>query len=174
VVPGVPAVRIQQLQDQGRLTPAAHRRGERLVALFEAFKGLLVLAAGFGLLAVVHQDLQQLAEELVGHFHLNAASGTSRIFLELATRVSDVRLWALALLAFAYASLRLAEAWGLWRGRRWAEWLAVASGAIYVPIEVYELFSGASWIKLATLATNLAIVAYMGRVLWLAAPARRR
>ena len=171
-MPGLPSVRVQQLQDEGRLTPAAHRRGERLVALFEAFKGLLVLAAGFGLLAVLHRDLQQLAEELVGHFHLNPASGTPRIFLELAARVSDVRLWVLALLAFAYASLRLAEAWGLWRGRRWAEWLAVASGAIYVPIEIYELVSGTSWIKAATLAANLAIVAYMGRMLWLAASTR--
>ena len=164
---------IQQIRNEGkrrrhRPHPSHRaRRGERLVALFEAVKGLLVLAAGFGLLAVVHQDLQQLAEELVGHFHLNPASRTPRIFLELATRVSDVRLWVLALLAFAYAGLRLAEAWGLWRGRRWAEWLAVASGAIYVPIEVYELVSGASWIKVATLAANLAIVAYMSRVLWL-------
>lgn len=133
--------------------------------MFEALKGLLVLVVGFGLLSVVNQDLEQLAEELVGHFHLNPASRYPRIFLEVAIRFSDLRLWLLASLAFAYASVRLAEAYGLWRGRRWAEWLAVASGTIYVPIEIYELFTGLSWLKVATLTANLAIVAYMSRVL---------
>lgn len=142
--------------------------GVRVVAVFEAAKGLLILVAGFGLLAVVHQDAEWLAEELVRHFHLNPASRYPRVFLDLADRLADVRLWMLAALAFAYASIRLIEAYGLWRARRWAEWLAVASGAIYVPIEVYELFSGLTPIKVGTLAVNLAIVAYMGWTLWTA------
>jgi len=145
---------------------AGSRRGERLIALFEAAKGLLVLIVGFGLLAVVHQDVEQLAEELVGHFHLNPASRYPRIFLDVTSHFSDLRMWLLATFAFCYASLRLAEAHGLWRGRRWAEWLAVASGTIYVPIELYELFTGLSWIKIATLTANIAIIAYMARVLW--------
>ena len=140
--------------------------GVRVIAALEAAKGLVILLAGFGLLHFVHQDLQTLAEELVRHFHLNPASRYPRIFLDLADRVADVRLWLLALMAFAYASLRLVEAYGLWRHRRWAEWLAAASGAIYVPIEIYELFTGATALKVATLALNIAIVAYMGWTLW--------
>lgn len=145
---------------------AFSRRGERLVAAFEAAKGLLVLIVGFGLLFVVHRDVAQFAEALVGHFHLNPASRYPRIFLDVAGNLSDLRMWLLAAFAFCYASLRLVEAYGLWRGRRWAEWLAVASGTLYVPIEIYELFTGVSWIKVATLAANIAIVAYMSRVLW--------
>ena len=146
--------------------------GVRVVAVFEAAKGLLILLAGLGLLSLVHQDLQALAEDLVRHFHLNPASRYPRIFLELADRAADLRLWLLAALAFAYAGLRLVEAYGLWRGRRWAEWLAVASGAIYVPIEIYELFSGVTPLKAGTLALNVAIVAYMGWMLWTARPVR--
>jgi uncharacterized membrane protein (DUF2068 family) len=41
-----------------------------------------------------------------------------------------------------YAALRFAEAFGRWRGRRWAQWLGAASGAIYVPFEVVELLEG--------------------------------
>jgi uncharacterized membrane protein (DUF2068 family) len=73
-----------------------------------------------------------------------------------------VRLWLLALLAFGYAVLRIAEAYGLWRGRRWAEWFAVASGGIYVPIEIYELFHGLSKIKVGMLTVNVGIVLFMG------------
>lgn len=142
-------------------------RGLKVVALFEGAKGLVVLVAGFGLLAFVHQDLQQLAEELVAHTHLNPAGRYPRIFLELADRVADVRLWLLALLAFTYAAMRLAEAYGLWRGRRWAEWLAVASGGIYVPAEIYALVRGPSALKATTLAVNVGIVAYLAWTLWM-------
>jgi uncharacterized membrane protein (DUF2068 family) len=141
-------------------------RGVRVVAVFEGAKGALVLLAGFGLLSIVHENLQRLAEELVRHYHLNPASAYPRIFLDAAARLSDVRLWLLATLAFAYAALRLAEAYGLWRERRWAEWFAVASGGIYLPIEIYELFQGLSAIKVGTLAVNLGIVLYMGVTLW--------
>ena len=67
--------------------------------------------------------------------------------------------------ALVYASIRLIEAYGLWRARRWAEWLAVLSGGLYVPIEVYEVLSGVSWIKVCTLTVNICIVVYMSYVL---------
>lgn len=136
-------------------------RGLRAIAAMEAFKGALVLLAGFGLLALVHRDAQALAEALVGHLHLNPARGTPRIFLALAANLTNQRLWGLASLASAYAGLRFAEAYGLWHGRAWAEWLGAVSGAIYVPIEVYELVHGVSSLKLVTLAANLIVVAYL-------------
>jgi uncharacterized membrane protein (DUF2068 family) len=148
-------------------TPLTKRRyGVRIVAGFEAGKGVLVLIAGFGLLGVVHRSLREIAEALIRHLHLNPASRSPRIFLDAAERLSDVHLWVLAVLAFAYAGLRLVEAYGLWRHRRWAEWVAVGSGAIYVPFEVWELARGVTWLRLATFGGNLAIVAYMAYTLW--------
>lgn len=139
--------------------------GVRAVALIEAAKGAVILLAGFGLLSLVHKDAQGIAEALVGHLHLNPANRYPRIFIELAGRLTDTRLWLLAGLAISYSSLRFIEAYGLWRERRWAEWFAVASGAIYVPIELYELFAGVSALKLMTFTLNVAVVAYMGYLL---------
>ena len=139
--------------------------GVRLVAVFEAVKGILVLLAGFGLLSIVHQNIQLLAEDIVRHFHLNPASRYPRIFIDVAGNISDSQLWLMAGFALAYASIRLIEAYGLWGGRRWAEWLAALSGGIYVPIEIYELLFGISCIKVCTLIINLCIVAYMSYVL---------
>jgi len=64
-------------------------------------------------------------------------------------------------LALAYSCVRLIEAYGLWRDRAWAKWLAALSGAIYVPFELYELYLGPSGIKVAALVLNVAVVAYM-------------
>ena len=138
----------------------------RAVALFEAFKGALVLAAGCGLLALFHGDAQGFADALVGRLHLNPAKNTPRVFLQLLENISNSQLWLLAGFAAMYATLRFIEAYGLWRGRRWAEWLAALSGGIYVPVEIYELMRGVSWIKVAALLLNAAVVAYMGYTLW--------
>ena len=141
-------------------------KGERVVAVLEAGKGLLVLVVGFGLLAVVDQDVQDVAEELIRTLHLNPARHLPRIFLEAAERASDVRLWVLAAFALGYAVLRLAEAYGLWFGKRWAEWIAVASGSLYIPLEIYAILQRASWIKTTTLVLNVSIVAYIAFALW--------
>ena len=141
------------------------RRGVRLVAAFEAAKGVLIVLAGFGLLTLVHRDVQHMAEIIVRHFRLNPASHYPMIFIQLAGNLSDSKLWMMAVFALVYASIRLLEAYGLWGGRQWAEWLAVLSGGLYVPIEVYELFHGMSWIKAGLLGINIGIVIYMTVVL---------
>jgi uncharacterized membrane protein (DUF2068 family) len=140
--------------------------GVRVVAAVEATKGLLVLAVGAGLFSLIHRDVQATAEHVVRALHMNPASRTPRIFLELTEQLTSTRLQLLALGATAYASLHLVEAYGLWRGRRWAEWLTVVAGGVYVPVEVYELWKGVNWLKAAFLVVNLVIVVYLARELW--------
>ena len=133
----------------------------RAVAVFEAAKGLLVLVAGFGLLSLVHRDAQHVAETIVRHLHLNPARHYPRVFIQAAGRVSSSRLWMLAAGAFAYSMVRFVEAYGLWRLRPWAEWFAIVSGGLYLPVEVYELVHQPTRLKAAILLGNLAVVAYL-------------
>ncbi|HYL89507.1 MAG TPA: DUF2127 domain-containing protein [Burkholderiales bacterium] len=145
-------------------TPTEHKAelaGLRAVALFEALKGSIVLAAGFGLAHAIQGDVGELAEHLVHRLHLNAAKRFPRIFIDLANNLSDRQLWALAALALAYAIFRFAEAYGLWFERRWGEWIAALSGGIYVPVEIYELTRGFSTVKFTALMLNALIVTYM-------------
>lgn len=136
-------------------------QGLRTVAALEAAKGLVVLFTGFGLFALVHQDVQHFAETLVRHAHLNPASHTPRIFLEYAGKLDDARLLQLAAAALAYSGVRLVEAYGLWFDRAWGEGFAAASGAIYLPFELRELYERPSWLVAGLLALNLAVVAFM-------------
>ncbi len=139
--------------------------GLRTVALFEAAKGALVLLAGFGVFALFHHDAQHAAEQLVRHFHLNPASHYPRIFLHFVEAATPPHLYALAAAALAYATVRFVEAYGLWLGRAWAEWFAIVSSGIYLPIEFGELTKGITWPRLLLFSVNLAIVAYLGRTL---------
>ncbi len=141
------------------------RAGFRVIALYEAAKGVVVLAAGLGLLSLVHGDMQALAERIVRHTHLDPASKYPRIFLDAASHLTDAHLWIFAALAGLYAAGRIVLAYGLWNERRWAEWLALAAVAIYLPVEIYELILRITWIKSGVFLLNLAIVGYIGYAL---------
>lgn len=143
----------------------------RFVALFEAFKGAVVLIAGFGLLTFLGDDANDLAERIMHRLHVDPTHHYPHIFIRTMNDISDAHLWMLAGFALLYSTVRFFECYGLWHGRRWAEWFAALSGAIYVPVECYELAVRASWFKAAALVINLAIVAYMA---WLLTITRRR
>jgi uncharacterized membrane protein (DUF2068 family) len=68
--------------------------------------------------------------------------------------------------AALYALIRVAEGYGLWHERAWAEWLGVASGLIYVPFEVAFLLHGVTAVKVITLTINVAVVAVLADALW--------
>lgn len=140
--------------------------GMRTVAFFEAAKGALVLLAGLGLLTLINRDIQAVAEHLVRLSHLNPASHYPRIFVDAASHVTNRRLWMLAAAAALYALVRGVEAYGLWYERRWAEWFALIAGGVYLPVEIYEVAHKLTWLRVAVLVTNLAVVAYMAYALW--------
>jgi uncharacterized membrane protein (DUF2068 family) len=135
------------------------------VALFEGAKGILVLLAGFGLLSFIHKDLHGAAVRLVEHAHLNPASHYPRIFLDLTERITDARLWSLALGAATYAVVRLIEAVGLWLRKSWAEWFAILTGVLYIPIEIFEVARSVTWPRVTVLVVNLGVVGYLLLVL---------
>lgn len=138
----------------------------RTVALLEAAKGTAVLLAGAGALSFIHRDAQHFAERVVKHLHLNPASETPRIFLEFAEKATDSRLGMLAAFAAAYSLVRFVEAYGLWAEKRWAEWFAAVSGAIYIPFEIINLFRGHLWLSLSALVINIVVVAVMVNALY--------
>ena len=140
------------------------------VALFEAFKGTLALLAALGVLSLIPRDARHLALELAARLHLNPGKNYPGVFVRLIEDMGSMELWLIAALVLTYAAVRFLEAYGLWRSRPWAEWLAAVSGGIYVPFELYELSRGFSWIKLAALILNVLVVAYMCYVLWRTRP----
>lgn len=142
-----------------------HHRGQRrvlrAVASFECLKGIFVLLMGICAIALLHKDAWLYAESLLALLHISTDTRLAQMFLDFADSITDARLWAAARIAFAYAGLRFIEAYGLWRGRTWAEWVAFLSGMLLLPMEVRELFRGVTAVRLLFLLGNVAIVLYM-------------
>jgi uncharacterized membrane protein (DUF2068 family) len=133
----------------------------RLIAAFKFFKALLLLGAGLGALELVHPAIAAEAQEWADGVAATLNSATVDRVLASATGLAPQRLRALGIVAFLYAALFLVEGTGLWRGRRWAEYLTVIATCSLVPFEIYELIRQVTWLRTAALVINVAVVIYL-------------
>ena len=153
--------RVRKHRPPPQAIDTAHSGGLHVIAVFEATKGLLVLAVEIGLLSLLHKDVAAVAEHIVRVLHMNPEHRFSHVILQAANQMTDAKLWALAGGAAAYSTVRFVEAYGLWHCRVWAEWFALLSGMLYLPWEIYEIIDHPTSIRFAILIANLAIVIYM-------------
>ena len=143
----------------------SHKYGLRTVAVFEALKGAAVIALCIVLLSLLHKDLDSVVDHLTEWLRLNPDSRVADWFYDLADRTTGRGIWTAVSVGLAYSVCRLVEAYGLWNQRQWAEWLAVISGAAYLPVELIALIAHPQWIRLAVLVGNTVVVLYILRIL---------
>ncbi len=141
------------------------RKAIRTVAVYEGCKGLIVITAGFGLLSLAHHDIQEVAEQIVRHLHLDPASHLPRIFLDYAGKINDGSLMVMAALAMLYSLARFIEAYGLWFDRSWGEWFAIIATGIYLPFEVLDFVKEKNGLAVLILVVNIAVLGIMVRAL---------
>lgn len=136
------------------------------MSLFEAGKGVLVFSLALLLSTFVHRDLPGIVAEFRTRWHLDPSGHIPELAKMLMHDLTGSRLHLLILLAAIYALMRFVEAYGLWFEKRWAEWFALVSGGVYLPVEIYELAKGFSWLKMGVFGINLVIVGYMTMLLF--------
>jgi uncharacterized membrane protein (DUF2068 family) len=152
---------MNSLPISARLHPHEHRarlQALRSVALVEFAKGVLVIGA---VVALHWLDPSDVADAFLNFLHISPDHHFAHLLMSMADKLSDIKFWHLAVAASCYSGLRFAEAVGLWRARAWAEWVALISGALYLPLEIRAIVGHATLIHAGVLLVNLAIVAFM-------------
>ena len=154
---------------------SGHKQGLRTVAVIEAAKGALAVAGSLFFLEIIRKnvDLEDAAQNLLYYLHIDPDRRFSQAFVTMAGKVMDANVALVLTLAFLYASLRFVESYGLWRQRVWAEWLAIVSGAVYLPFELYKLIRHPNLVHWTILLVNIAVVLYIAWVRWDEISARR-
>jgi uncharacterized membrane protein (DUF2068 family) len=149
--------------------------GLRGVALFEAAKGAAAVLASLWILSLRHKDMTDVADHVLAMVHKVLHVNPDRHFFHLLQHaiegLTPRGLMLIAALVVAYAMIRFVEAAGLWLEKEWAEWFALITGALYMPIEVYELIRRPTPIKWTILSINVLIVLY---VAWLLRDSHKR
>jgi uncharacterized membrane protein (DUF2068 family) len=143
-------------------SPNTEPRTLRAIAVFEAFKGTVALAASLGFLGLLHRDLHQMAASLIGHVGLNPGDRYPALLLGDLDRLLHSDLTSLLTAASAYVTVRFLEAYGLWKQRAWGEWLGALSGALYVPFELRHFLQSPTAMSAFVMAANVAVVTFLG------------
>ena len=132
-----------------------------LIAAFKLLKGLALLAVGFGALHLINKDLDVVMEHWVSFFRIDQNNHYIHGLLERFTDLDDRKLRQLSVGTFFYSALLLTEGVGLAFRKRWAEYFTIIATSSFIPVELYEIFKHASLMKVALLAVNVAVVAYL-------------
>jgi uncharacterized membrane protein (DUF2068 family) len=133
----------------------------RLIALERAFRTLVLATVGVVLLVDRHANWGREATRLARGLGLDPSGNGIHHLISAIGRVSPQRYALFGALALGYAALEGVEAYGLWRARRWAEYLTVLATSLLLVPEVWELTRSVTLLKLGGLLVNLAIVAYL-------------
>ncbi|HEY8586218.1 MAG TPA: DUF2127 domain-containing protein [Rhodanobacter sp.] len=144
--------------------PPQHHPGLRVIAIYEIIKTTCLLLVA---MAAFHLDRQQSFEQLVHwleHLSLSDSNGLRWKLVGLLQDFGPSRFVAVGAVALGYAVLFGIEGVGLWLGKYWAEWFTVIATGSLIPLELYETLHRFGWLKLATLAGNVAIIVYLVRV----------
>ena len=137
----------------------------RSIAFVEIAKGLLALAAACGVLSLRHTDLHAAASAFLIRHGVSPEKHYGKMFIDAVATATNYPAGQIAAVAFAYALVRLVEGYGLWRGRHWAEWFAVISLGIYLPLEMQHFWHHTSWLNAVVILINITIIIYLGNCL---------
>ena len=141
--------------------PARRDRVLGALAAFNLVKAALLAAVGFGALELVQRPVADRALAWARALGSSGGRGTVQSVVARVSTISPSRLEALGVAAFLYAILYSVEGIGLWRERRWAEYLTVIATASFVPVEIYELVQQVTVPRVSALVLNVVVVLYL-------------
>jgi len=139
--------------------------GLRTIALFEAAKGILALAASGGLLSLRHTDLHAVTDAFLLRHGIDPERHYTRVVIETVARASHLHAGQIAAMGIAYGLIRLAEGYGLWHAKHWAEWFAVISAGLYLPLELFHFARHPRGFTAGIIIFNVALIYYLARLL---------
>jgi uncharacterized membrane protein (DUF2068 family) len=125
------------------------------------FKAALLIAVGVGAIKFLHKDLSSTVLHWVRVLRVDPDNRYIHGALVRIFRVTPKQLRELSAGTFIYAALFLTEGTGLLLRRHWAEYFTIITTALFIPLEIYELFGHFTVTKLVVTAINLLIVWYL-------------
>lgn len=138
--------------------------GLEAIIVYKLTKSVVQAALGIGGLWLIATGAEAavatLAELLLEHF---AGAWALRVAVLLVTAATSRRLKILVFALLGDSLLSGVEGLALRAGRWWAPWLVVTATALLLPWELWELLRHPAWGRVAILAINLAVVAYLLR-----------
>ncbi len=145
---------------------AAHtHRALRFIAAFKLIKALSLIIVAIAAFKLIESQRVVALADWVAQLPFHQGHRLAVTAVDELLGFGPRKFLAIGIVACIYASVFVVEGWGLWREKRWAEYLTVIVTASLIPVEVWEIFHRFTWLKIFALALNVAIVWYLIHVL---------
>ena len=132
-----------------------------LIALFKLFKGVVLLMVAIGALRMLHRDVSAAVMHWIDFLRVDPDNQFIHRLIVRSFGIEAKQLKEISAGTFFYSSILLTEGVGLLMKKHWAEYFTVISTAVFIPLEIYEIFHRFTWVRVAVLAVNVAIVWYL-------------
>lgn len=152
-------------QTRSSAAPKAHRNG--WISVIAAYKAAKTMALILVAVAAFQLDRSENFAHLVHWLEQLSLSDSDGLRWKLVAKLQSMgpsKFVAIGVVALAYAAIFATEGIGLWLQKHWAEWFTVIATGSLIPVEIYEAVHQFSWLKVAALTGNVAIVVYLVRV----------
>jgi uncharacterized membrane protein (DUF2068 family) len=143
------------------VAPAKPDRLLKLIAAERLLRGLVLVAVGLVLITHAHANWAAWINDHARQAGFDPSSNGIQKLVAKVQAISPSKYVVFGVVAIAYGILEGVEGYGLWRRRRWAEFLTVVATSLLFAPEIYELTKHATPLKLAALVVNVVIVAYL-------------
>jgi len=140
---------------------AGHDRFMQAIAVFKFLKAVLFILAALGAFGLMQQGVADRAREWGTDLVFTSGQHLIRRSIAFVTGLSREKIGALGLVALFYAALFATEGVGLWRERRWAEYLTIIATGSLIPFEIWEMVHGPTPMRVAAFALNVVVVVYL-------------
>jgi uncharacterized membrane protein (DUF2068 family) len=132
-----------------------------LIALFKLLKGVLLLIVAIGALRLLHKDVAAVVMHWVDFLRVDPDNRFIHRIIVRSFGIQAKQLKEISAGTFFYSGILLTEGVGLLMRKHWAEYFTVFSTAVFIPLEVYEIFHRFTWVRVSVLIVNVAIVWYL-------------
>jgi uncharacterized membrane protein (DUF2068 family) len=139
----------------------ARDAGLIVIAVFKLLKGVALIALGLGAFKLLDRTTVDRLTNWLLHFSLSTGKHVVDRLIDVLSKLTQRRAAAVGLGAIGYGSLFMVEGIGLWKGKRWAEYLTVVATGLLIPFEIYEVAKRLTGLRLLALVINLAAVIYL-------------
>lgn len=148
-------------EDPKNKTSTESMFGVRVIAIYKLIKGALLVCVGFGALALIDHDVANLAAKIVADMRVDPDNRHIHGLLLKLGLVDNHMLRQISLGTFIYAAVVLIEGFGLLWDKLWAEYFTVIVTALFVPVELYEIYRHMTPSRVAVLFVNVTVVWYL-------------
>jgi uncharacterized membrane protein (DUF2068 family) len=142
-------------------TPKERHWTIHIISGWKILKGLVLIVVGIKLLTLLDRDVAEWFSAFIARHNIDAENRYVHTIMEKLAGVDNNKLILFSAGSFLIAGLEFTEGIGLWFEKRWAEFLTAVVTAVFVPVELYEIYERFTWIRVLILVVNLFVIWYL-------------